>query len=137
MDEYTGPKVIRMARGKTSKLSQVQIKRKEDTQFSQLPDAITDPMEGFVTITPRVNGFFSIPDPTQAPVDEPYLITALYVPVPHVKETLRQARLDADKYTLDEIKSVLQLHGISVPRGVTRKAQYADLARSSGVVSNI
>lgn len=137
MEDYEGPSRVMMPIRHRAGLSAASQKKKEDTQFATLPSPITDAMDGFVTITPHDKGIYIIPPTTDILADEPYRAIAVYVAIPQVSEVLKKGMLDAGNYTMDEIKAVLKLHGVPIPSSVKRKADYVDLARTSGVVSNL
>ena len=130
MEEYEGPVVISMPRRGAGR-----VKTQAD-QFSRLPMSITDPMDGFSHATTTVD-LFDVPRSTSAYIDNLPLLVAVHIPKPNVLTTLKLSRLDAGLYTVADIKEVLYLHGVTVPKDAKLKKDYDRLARASGVVSRL
>ena len=132
MDEYDGPSVIMMPPRGARRAPSAKV---EASQFSWLPISVTEPMTGFARATTKV-ALFDVPQPTSVSIDPIPLVGARYVDNPIVTSSLKESMLDRGNiYTLAEIKAVLYLHGITIPKNVKVKKDYEDLARSAGVVT--
>jgi hypothetical protein len=133
MEDYKGPVNIRLkqtARRKPSK--------EPKDEFKSTSYSLTYPMDGFATYT-YVGSLFDIPKTTSIAIDELEEVHATFIPEPEITTMLKLAKLNSDKkgYTVDEIKAVLYLRGITIPTGTSTKKQYVELAKSSGVVSKV
>lgn len=136
MENYEGPVVVRIPpRGTKHKSAKEQV-----SQFNWLPFPITEPMTGFshASVTKSVQkDLFDVPKQTSVVIDDLQVMHAIYVAEPDMITYLKQVRLDKGLYTMAEIKAVLYLHGISIPKNVKVKKDYENLARASGIVSRL
>jgi hypothetical protein len=128
--EYEGVEVISIPR--TGKRKAVTAKPKE--KFVYLPKAYTGPLDGFNSVSKIPEGIFELPRVTSLESDNFAAVKAVYITNVDLRTYLIGSKLDAGKYNMDEIKAVLHLHGVTIPKGTTRKADYIALAKKSGVV---
>lgn len=136
MEDYEGPTVIRVPGRATRFQNPKAAERKNASQFSSLASPITGPMEGYAVVSVKSN-IFDVPALTELEVSGPYYVTAKYIPVPTILDKLEASKLRLGKYNVEEIKGVLQLHGVHVPTGTRLKADYVKLAEDSGLVTEL
>lgn len=130
MSNYKGPVAIKI---KPQFVRQKKEEPKESFEFPEGPT--TKPMDGF-SVHSYLEDLFQIPSSTRREIDDLTQLNASYTPVPKIAMTLKEEKLDNPKgYKMEEIKAVLYVHGVTIPKGTAKKEQYAELARKAGLVS--
>ena len=131
MEDYEGPVVIRMKPTYKKKTAPQQ------AQFAYPPEPKTEPLTGFSNYT-LMEGLFDLPPITKTSTEGLEELQAEYQVDPKVRQTLKLSKLQTrGGYTLNEIKVVLYLHGVTIPKGTTKKSQYIEVAKKAGVVTKL